>query len=148
MIAMLITGPGKQRMVTNESSESLSIRVCEPNLVQLAGTRSTLEFVRECISQIVLTPNAAVRFPSGPAAEAEGGRLQMLRIRVDSDPLRAMVLGQHLVVTGMPQGVVLFCNALQFAALGPPGATGELRYHEGHTRIDRRSVAIQVKQVP
>jgi len=148
MIAMVTTGPGKQGIVTSESSESLSIRVCEANLVQLAGNRSTLEFVRACISQIILTPNAAVRFPSDPAGEPEDGRLQMLRVRLDSEPFRAMVLGQHLVVTGAPQGVVLLCNALQFAALGPPGATGEVRYYAGHTRIDQRSLAIQVKQVP
>lgn len=136
-------------MLTNQSDETLSIRVLEPGLVRLAGTRPTLDFVHACISQVMLTPNAAVRFPTRPVSPPgpQEGHLELLRIRVDGEPLNAIILGQHLVVTGMSQCLALLANAFQAAALGPVGAMADVRYREGHTRIDRRSVAIQVERV-
>ena len=150
MNAMLIRGPGKQELLTDGSTEAIEIRQLEPGLVRLEGARSSLEFVHRCASAILLTQHGAARIAARASVDLgpQITLLAMLRLRVNDEPLHALVLGNHLVLTGMPQSLSLFCNAVQSAALGAPGAESHLRYHEGHARIDRRSLHLVVRRAP
>lgn len=125
----------------------LVIRYTAPNELEIAGDESGLRFVSDGVKRIWSTPGATLRVVAQVVADPTpySRSLQMLRIRVDEGLLHALVIGEHLIVTGNTSALEAFCGSFDAVAAGGPGSHHHLKYYDGHPRIEPKSLPLVVR---